>query len=98
MTGSSALRSIVSAPRRCAAARREGIPSSTITRPAPCLEADSTANNPTGPAPNTATVFPSPTSASFAPNQAVGKMSETVVAWSSVTDSGTFTGPTCANG
>ena len=40
----------------------------------------------------------SPISASPAPNQAVGKMSESRIAWSSVTSSGSRTRPTCAKG
>lgn len=43
------------------------------------------ANCPTGPQPKTATVSPSETSASLAPNQAVGKMSEIGSACSSLT-------------
>ena len=50
-----------------------------------------TAKIPTGPAPNTQTVSPRPTSASLAPKKAVGKMSESMIAWSSVTSSGSFT-------
>src|SRR3954451_7210366 len=46
---------------------------------------------PTGPAPNTATVSPVRISASLAPNQAVGKMSETMMAWASDTPGGTGT-------
>jgi hypothetical protein len=41
---------------------------------------------------------PLPTSASLAPNQAVGEMSDSMIAWSSVTSSGSLTGPTLANG
>jgi hypothetical protein len=37
-------------------------------------------------------------SASSAPNQPVGKMSEIMIAWSSETSSGSRTMPVCANG
>jgi hypothetical protein len=71
-TGSSLLKSTVSAFCARAMSRREEIPSTTNTRPAPCRLADATANCPTAPAPSTSTESPAPTSASRAPNQAVG--------------------------
>ncbi len=64
-------------------------------RPAPINRALMTLKMPTGPAPNTATVSPSPTSASAAPNQPVGKMSESRIACSSETSSGRRTRPVC---
>jgi hypothetical protein len=48
--------------------------------------------------PSTATMSPLLTSASLAPNQAVGKMSDSMIAWSSVTSSGSLTRPTLAKG
>ena len=51
-----------------------------ITRPAPMSLAEAMANCPTGPQPNTATVSPSLMSAISAPNQPVGKMSESKMA------------------
>ena len=55
-----------------------------------------TAKTPTGPAPKTATVSPSLDLGELAPNQPVGKMSESRIACSSVTSSGSLTQPTCA--
>ncbi len=68
------------------------------TRPAPSIHAAVIANWPTGPQPNTATELPGSISASDAPKYAVGKISESKIAWSSETSSGSFTGPTLANG
>jgi len=56
------------------------------------------ANCPTGPAPKTAMVSPRLTSASRAPNQPVGKMSDTRMAWSLVTWSRTRTSVAAAYG
>lgn len=62
-----------------------------ITRPAPKRHVEVIASCPTGPQPKTATVSPRDTSASCAPNQAVGKMSESTMAWASVTAPGSGT-------
>ncbi len=53
---------------------------------------------PTGPQPNTATVSPGLISASFAAKYAVGKMSDSKMASSSLTSSGSLVSVTCAKG
>ncbi len=97
-TGSSTSKSITSAPWARAMARRSSTVSTANTRPAPCSLALAMASCPTGPQPKMATVLPGLISASSAPNQAVGKMSDSRMAWSSGTSSGNFTRPTLANG
>ena len=97
-TGSSVSKFTHSAPCLRAIASRSSRRSTAKTRPAPIIRAEAMANCPTGPAPKTATVSPSPTSAISAPNQPVGKMSEIRIACSSLTASGSFTSPTWAKG
>ena len=65
-------------------------------RPARISLAEAMQSCPTGPQPKTATVFPGLISASSAPKYAVGKMSESTMACSSLTSSGRssmFTAP-----
>ena len=96
--GSSALKSMTSAPCALVISSREGIVSIVIIRPTSNNFAQATQNCPTGPRPNTAIVFPGFIWAFSAAMYAVGTMSERRIAWSSSTSSGSFTKPTFANG
>ena len=79
-------------------ARRSGTSSMTMTRPAPCFQADRIAICPTGPAPQIATVSPASICAFSAAIQPVGRMSDRNSTCSSSRSSGTAMGPTSAIG